>query len=231
MKFVILSVRQKSNIKNHVKSHNADGDWKCHSCNFETNSKEILNTHKCKEEEICHISCETETKNQNHTKIHNTNHELRKSPTGNILKNIKCNVCEDMFSNKTELSSHKLKGHKSWKLCNKFFSSDVNVKCLHNPCHFSHVPPSEGMHRCYDCGREFMVLEELMLHRKAIHNAVCRLSLTNQCERDQETCWFNHPPHKNTVAAQGVENSVIPKQSSNKTWWGVTRRIFRKTPK
>ena len=28
--------------KNHFKSHNADGDWKCHSCNFETNSKEIL---------------------------------------------------------------------------------------------------------------------------------------------------------------------------------------------
>ena len=121
-----------------------------------------------------------------------------------------------MFSNKTELSTHKLKGHKSWKLCNKFFSPDPNVKCLHNPCHFSHVQPSEGMHRCYDCGREFPGLEELMLHRKSIHNAVCRLSLTNECERDQETCWFNHPPHQNTVTAQSVESRQGSQKTTNK---------------
>ena len=89
------------------------------------------------------------------------------------------------------------------------------MKCLHKPCHYSHVPPSEGMHRCYDCGREFSVLEELMLHRKAIHNAVCRLSLTNQCERDQETCWFNHPPHKNTVPAKYVKSNGNPENTAN----------------
>ena len=32
-----------------------------------------------------------------------------------------------------------------------------------------------------------------MLHRKNIHKAICRLYLNNECERDQETCWFNHP--------------------------------------
>ena len=129
-----------------------------------------------------------------------------KTSTNNILNRIKCTVCDDMFPNKTELSTHKIKSHKSWKLCNKFFNTDVNIKCLHNPCHFSHVPPSEGMHRCYDCGREFHVLEELMLHRKAIHNAVCRMSLTGDCERNQETCWFNHPIAKHQQPAQSVEN-------------------------
>ena len=54
-----------------------------------------------------------------------------------------------------------------------------------------------------------------MLHRKAIHNAVCRLSLTNQCERDQETCWFNHPPHKNTVPAKYVKSNGNPENTAN----------------
>ena len=75
-----------------------------------------------------------------------------------------------------------------------------------------------------------MVLEELMLHRKAIHNAVCRLSLTNQCERDQETCWFNHPPHKNTVPAQGVENSVNPKTIIKQNMVGSYQEDFQENP-
>ena len=130
------------------------------------------------------------------------------------LKQIQCNVCEERFTNKTELNTHKLKSHKSWKLCIKHFSTDPRIKCLHNLCHYSHILPSEGKHRCYNCGREFTTLEDLMLHRKSIHNAVCRLYLKNECERDQESCWFNHPENKKHVPvtheANVTKNEKIP---------------------
>ena len=111
---------------------------------------------------------------------------------------------------------------------NKFFSSDPRVKCLHNPCHFSHVQPSEGMYRCYDCGREFPALEELMLHRKSIHNAVCRLSLTDECERNQDTCWFNHPPHHKAVSAQSVVNKETTQSNTKKNT--AQSLIFQESP-
>ena len=206
-----LICETQTKYQNHVKSHNTDGDWKCTKCDFQSNSKEALSTHKCREEEICHINCNSDTKHKNHAK----NNKEKKAATEDILNNIEYNVCADKFPNKTELSKHKLKGHKSWKMCNKFFSSDPRVKCIHNPCHFSHVQPSESMHRCYDCGREFPALEELMLHRKSIHNAVCRLSLTDECERNQETCWFNHPPHK-AVTAKQVANTEGDKINTKK---------------
>ena len=171
-----LICETETKYRNHIQSHNADGDWSCVNCDFETNSHQKLSKHKC--DVICEwncVNCNFQTNSQEKLNRHvcKANPNGKKASTNSILNNIKCTVCDDMFPNKTELSTHKFKSHKSWKLCNKFFNTDVQVKCLHNPCHFSHVPPSEGMHRCYDCGREFHVLEELMLHRKKIHNAVC----------------------------------------------------------
>ena len=134
---------------NHNKSYKSDGDWNCEKCDFQTNSIQQAS----KEQQYKHI-CAGE-----------------KSET-NPLKTVECTVCNDKFSNKTELNSHKLKTHKSWKLCIKFFSQDPNVHCQHKPCHLSHVQPSPDMHRCYNCGREFPSLEGLMLHRKSIHNTI-----------------------------------------------------------
>ena len=46
-----------------------------------------------------------------------------------------------------------------------------------------------------------------MLHRKLIHISICQLFQTKECERDQESCWFNHYVTKRNESAQNVRNS------------------------
>ena len=91
------------------------------------------------------------------------------------------------------------------------------------------------MFRCYDCGREFLVLEDLMLHRKSVHNAVCKLSLTNECDRDQDTCWFNHPATQQQTRVQIVENvQSTPRANDTRTVNSVAtdqhQQGFQETP-
>ena len=165
---------------NHIKGHDKDDDWNCKKCDFQTNS-----IHKASKQALEAHVCKTKPD----------------------INNTECTVCKDTFPNKTDLNKHKLTAHKSWKLCTKFFSNNPNIKCQYNPCHYSHVAPTDNMQRCYDCGREFMTTEELMLHRKLIHKSICRLFQTNACERDQESCWFNHYVTKRNESAQNVRNS------------------------
>ena len=187
--------------QNHVKSHTSDGDWMCNKSDFKTNTKSNLDIHistfvhevyderRTPKHTCANFDLKTNTKTALDTHICRAKHPER---TDNVFKNVSCAVCNGTFGNKTELNAHKIKSHKSWKLCNKFFSSDPNVKCQHKPCNYSHVQPSADMHRCYNCGREFPDLEILMLHMKSLHNAICRLFQTGVCDRDQESCWFNH---------------------------------------
>ena len=206
--------------QNQIKSHNSDEDWSCHKCDFKTNSKTNQETHlstfvhkvhdERKTAKYTCTSCDfqTNTKTAFDTHVCRAKQTTKKTDTPNDTLKVNCTVCEEKFSNKKELNTHKLKSHKSWKQCNKFFSTDSNVKCRHNPCHFIHTQPSPGMSRCYDCGRELLELEDLMIHRKTIHNAICRLSLTNECDRDQDSCWFNHPK-SSPGPSTGPANNVI----------------------
>ena len=43
-----------------------------------------------------------------------------------------------------------------------------------------------------------------MLHRKLIHISICQLFQTNECERDQESCWFNHYVTKQNETLEDV---------------------------
>ena len=63
-----LTCETEIKYQNHVKSHNADGDWSCNKCDFKSNSKETLKNHKCREEVIYHVNCDTDNTHQNHVK-------------------------------------------------------------------------------------------------------------------------------------------------------------------
>ena len=162
-------MRLKLNIKITLKSHNSDEDWSCHKCDFKTNTKSNLDKHVSTfvhevydERKATNHNCD-DCDFRTNTKTALDTHICRAKPAmrhKDALKQIQCTVCGERFTYKTELSTHKLKSHKSWKLCIRHFSTDPRIKCLHNPCHYSHILPSEGKHRCYDCGREFSTLEE-----------------------------------------------------------------------
>ena len=85
--------------------------------------------------------------------------------------------------------------HRSHKPCTKFFAPESNCK-YGDTCHFSHTKVTEGKIRCYKCGIEATGIDEIMLHRKAIHGQNCRNARTNTCKFDQNTCYLNHPSDK-----------------------------------
>ena len=68
--------------KNHMKSHNSEGDWCCDKCDFQTNTKTELDKHMS-------------------SFVHEVHDERKTEPLINSIT-VKCTVCEDTFWNKTE---------------------------------------------------------------------------------------------------------------------------------
>ena len=98
---------------------------------------------------ICHMRCE--------------GGQCTISESGNIqTENIhKCNFCEETFTSKKALSTHKADVHKTFKPCRD------PINCVYQAgCYFSHVPVTLGKVRCYQCGEEFNTKNVMMIHRK-----------------------------------------------------------------
>ena len=122
---------------------------------------------------------------------------------------IKCNLCNKCFSNEDNIVIHKRNDHRSFKPCKNLPNCPYGTDCM-----FNHNPKSNKF-ICYECGEEFEVLRDLMVHRKKKHTMnTCEKFLKNECKRTQETCWYNHENKEPTIN----ESSEDDKKKSQETF-------------
>ena len=116
----------------------------------------------------------------------------------------KCNFCDETFSSRNSLSTHKSDVHRTYKPCRD------PINCVYQAgCYFSHVPLTMGKVRCFQCGEEFSTKNTMMTHRK-IHGEVkkCQKQISGQCDRGN-SCWYDH---EEQVFQQVKENLPPPLQ-------------------
>ena len=179
----------------HQKTHEVN----CVTCGkaFKSNSKlqKHIQLHLDEDEMICHVQCERG--------------QCIRAESGDVqIENIhKCNFCDETFTSKNTLSTHKADIHRTFKPCRD------PVNCVYQSgCYFSHVPVTLGKFRCYQCGEEFNTRNVMMIHRK-IHGGVkdCIDLVKNQCTRGDH-CWWNHTQTEQ-VFQQVTENLPRPIQN------------------
>ena len=131
-------------------------------------------------------------------------------PPKNDKVKVNCKDCSDVFVDDMALKKHRLSQHRSYKPCNKIQSEDPEVRCkFREACYYSHVPVGDGKYRCFKCGEEFSDMQELMKHRKWVHNEMCRQTAKNSCRYSANTCWFNHNiDDRSDLVLQNVQEIV-----------------------
>ena len=158
-------------VENEVnESNELQNKRKCTLCKYIFISVKKLKEHLVKDhgiqaeedEVVCHMPCE-----------------------GNL--NYKCKFCDKVFKEQTELATHRINEHKSYKPC-KFMN-----KCrFKDNCPFSHTPIPEGKERCFQCGEEFSEKSHLMKHIKETHREAAKQCHDfPNCSRG-ENCWYKH---------------------------------------
>ena len=160
-------------LRNHMASHNEDGDWTCgdFECNFQTNSEDKLTAHKHKEHEPA-------------IRTQNTG-----AGTGNGKPNsTDCNTCGKEFIYKIDLNKHISDIHMTYKPCRNAQT------CTYAPrCRYNHKEYPQGHQVCYECGKSFKSMHELMKHRKSTHKVpMCKQFMKNNCGFSAKDCYNNH---------------------------------------
>ena len=126
----------KAQILKHIKTHEVnDGQFNCEVCNYQSNSRDQV---------IEHFSSV-------HENMGNRTHE--------------CRSCESTFSNKTELDSHIIDQHKSYKPCKNFATN----ACEYDRCRFEHIILKEKERICYKCGERTSSQALLIKRMKDAH--------------------------------------------------------------
>ena len=150
---------QLSNLRSHVLIHNKEGDWRCNSCSFQTNSISNLKTHldtaqhlsnQFKDLVIVSWFCESQ---------------------------FNCPLCDSTFLSKKELNTHRVMYHKSFKPCRNLPNCSFAENCM-----FNHDSIDPSKHLCFECGIQNKSLSDLMAHRKLEHRQVkCRSFSNGTC--------------------------------------------------
>ena len=187
-------------LEEHIDTHYEDGDFSCDTCLFQSNKMKLLRNHI----------------------LNSPGHS-----SGQVRgkKAIKCKFFEEKFLDKQELIKHKNIKHKTYKTCD-YFKED---KCKRNPCRFSHKIIKEGNCVCFHCGKEISEKSDMYTHRKNDHKSeICKNFLKNNCDREEDECWFRHVKH--------VENVTVRKQqvqniSENSPTENTSPQGFWKSPR
>ena len=187
-----------SKLKRHMLGHSKDGDWTCgdNECSYQTISQADLKEHIQKA----------------HVKIIQS-----KPPQGEDSRrnpNI-CNICDKDYIYKIDLNKHIREAHKSYKTCR-------NLKtCTYAPkCRYDHTEHPEGTQVCYECGKTFKTLHELMKHRKAEHRArLCKEFLKGNCGFSSEDCFNSHAKGTPPTPVLTVVKKPEPVQSKTPDFW------------
>jgi hypothetical protein len=181
----------KAKLERHMKNHIEDGDWTCDGCSYQCSEQNDLLNHLLEKRDHSTILLD---------------HLLNKNVYD---RRDKCNLCGEMFESKTSLHSHLLISHKTYKPCNKI------PYCDGVDCRFNHDKVTEGIHLCYQCGKELTSRSELIGHIKEIHTMpACKHYLKGKCTF-HERCWYSHEskPHGERNPVQ--QNNATPQTTSD----------------
>ena len=100
--------------------------------------------------------------------------------------------------------AHRRQYHYSYKAC-----LNINNCSFKELCSFNHNPITEGASICYQCGTEFLNINDLMIHKKNSHKKeLCSKFQIGKCTKNP--CWYTH---KLAQPTQSIK-SITPKQPS-----------------
>ena len=130
-----------SELREHMKRHDAKIALKCNICNQELNSKSQIRNHMRQVHEILR-------EDWNQIQSENSTVEERLDQRQETA-NIQCNFCESKFTNKYNMWQHRKENHQSHKPCRNFPNCKYAGRSV-----YSHRILPEGKVRCYECGNE-----------------------------------------------------------------------------
>ena len=155
---------------------------KCQVCNFEFQSKGILDTHLKTHRLLCDTCCES-FESITHLEKHN---KLKHEKTSE-LKHWSCDDCSFQANCASELRNHlKITGHRPSENVSDKRQVFVDYK------------------ECFTCKMDFDGYFALMAHRKQVHpsNKRCRNFSSGHCKHG-ENCWY---VHSELVAEENVSS-------------------------
>ena len=206
-----VSFRKENDLKSHMTSHNKDGDWTCEDCSFQTNSEDKLRDHKIRAH-----------KPQNSPSINQSNEGLQVTEEHKTSKSggSTCNLCNKDFIYRIDLSKHISDEHKTYKQCRNLGS------CSHPRCRYNHKEYPPGTQICYECGKTFKTIHQLMKHRKAEHKVqLCKEFLKGNCGYSQEDCYFAHAKQASTGPVIIVEKKTQHSKSQPEGFWDAPSNL------
>ena len=175
-------------LREHMKIHNEDGDWTCGKCSFQTKSKNQLRAH----ESATHQPQERKDEGGGHKAEGGDAHLAKGSGS------YSCRRCGKDFIYKIDMAKHIKETHKTYKPCKDIKS--CSYKDSRQGCRYNHTIYPEGHQVCFECGKSFKTLHDLMRHRKSDHKVpVCREFLANRCDYSASNCYYTHDKHPHPI--------------------------------
>ena len=172
---------------------------------------------------VCKTNCENPETLEAHIRTHSINCEkcAFKTDTSQLLVHhmnlnhkettpMKCSFCPATFIEKKNIYAHRKQYHYSFKAC-----ININNCSFKDLCSFNHNPITEGASICYQCGNEFLNINDLMVHKKNDHKKeLCTKFQIGKCTKNP--CWYTHEMSQQTQApkqTQGfwqVQSNPVP---------------------
>ena len=177
-------------LKKHEHSHKEEGDWNCVECSFQTNSKQILNKHK---------KCA---------------HEISLKVGNQIsINKVACKFCNVRFDDNQTLLEHRQSMHKTFKPCKNMLDCKFQ-----NDCFFNHSKIDSNSFICYECGKLFPAVSDLMNHRKNTHEKrMCKRFLEDTCNFANDKCWYSHKGKEENFDIEMKSDVEIKSNIENKS--------------
>jgi hypothetical protein len=162
-------------------------------------------TAKSKEKEYNCYECDFQGARELELNKH-VNMKHRKS--GNLKDIIKCYHCDNQFSTKWNLMSHRKSVHSDIvAICKNY--KEGKCQYADEMCWWSHLSSltKEQNFKCYVCEETFETKVLMMIHRKKDHTEalkICNNFISNTCRFKSEACWFRHEEDDNKENSQEV---------------------------
>ena len=85
---------------------------------------------------------------------------------------------------------------------------------------YNHNEYPPGTQICFECGKPFKTVHELMRHRKADHKVqLCKDFLKGNCGYSMEDCYYSHANKAHLRPALSVENESVQNKPQSQGFW------------